>query len=129
MLNEFRKEGFVNNDKGFEKFCNISMDVLNKHTPRKKKLVRGNQIHFMTKDLSKKKKIKKRSRLRNRFLKDKSLENTMQYRQQRNDCVSLSRKTKLRCYVNLNEKEIIDNKQFWKVVKAFFPDKSKSRDK
>ena len=77
----------------------------------------------------KKKKIKKGSRLRNRFLKDKSLENTMQYRQQRNDCVSLSRKTKLRCYVNLNEKEIIDNKQFWKVVKAFFPDKSKSRDK
>ena len=37
LLNELRKEDFVNNDKSFEKFCNIVMNVLNKHAPRKKK--------------------------------------------------------------------------------------------
>ena len=122
LLNELRKEDFVNNDKGFEKFCNISMKVLNKHAPRKKKIVRGNQMPFMTKDLSKE--IMKRSRLRNRFLKDKNLENRMLYTQQRNYCVSLLRKTKIRYYANLNEKKILDNKQFWKVVKPLFSDKS-----
>ena len=70
-LNELRKEDFVNNDKGLEKFCNISMNILKKHAPRKKKFARGNQVPFMTKDLSKE--IMKRSRLRNRFLKDTSL--------------------------------------------------------
>ena len=53
LLNELRKEDFVNNDKGFEKFCNISINALNKHAPRKKKFVRGSQMPFMTKDLSK----------------------------------------------------------------------------
>ena len=71
LLNELRKEDFANNDKGFVKFCNISKNVLNKHARRKKENVRGNQMLFMTKDLSKE--IMKRSRLRNRFLKDKSL--------------------------------------------------------
>ena len=110
LLNELRKEDFVNNDKGFEKFCNISMKVLNKHAPGKKKIVRGNQMPFMTKDLSKE--IMKKSRLRSRFLKDKSLENRMLYTQQRNYCASLVRKTKIRYYANLKEKKILDNKQF-----------------
>ena len=36
--------------------------------------------------------------LRNRFLKNKTLENRMLYTQQRNYGVSLLRKTKIRCY-------------------------------
>ena len=71
----------------------------------------------------------KRSKLRNRFLKDKSLENRILYTQQRNYCVSLLRKTKIRYYANLNEKKILHNKQFWKVVKTSFSDKSISGDK
>ena len=43
------------------------------------------------------------SRLHNRFLKNKSLENRMIYTQQ---SVSLLRKTKIRYYANLNEKKI-----------------------
>ena len=46
LLNDLRKEDFVNSDKGFEKFCNISVKVLNKHAPRKKKIVRGNRMPF-----------------------------------------------------------------------------------
>ena len=92
LLIELRKEDFVNNKKGFEKFCNISINVLNMHALRNKKIVRDNQMPFMTKDLSKE--IMKRSRLRNRFLKDRSLENRMLYTQQRNYCVSLFKKYK-----------------------------------
>ena len=83
-------------------------------------------MSFMTKDLSKE--IMKRSRLSNRFsnrfMKDKSLQNRMPYTQQMNYCVSLLRKTKIRYYANLNKKKILDNKQFWKVVKPLFSDKS-----
>ena len=81
----------------------------------------------MTKDLSQE--IMKRSRLRNRFLKDKNLKNRMLYTQQRNYCASLLRKTKIRYYANLNEKKILNNKEFWKAVKPLFSDKSISGDK
>ena len=127
LLNELRKEDFVNNDKGFEKFCNISINALSKHAPRKKEFVRGNQMPFMKKDFSKE--IMKRSRLCNRFLKYKSLENRMLYTQQRNYYVSLLRKTKIRFCANLNKTKILDNKQFWKVVKLLFSDKSISGNK
>ena len=52
----------------------------------------------------------------------------MLYTQQRNYCVSLLKKTKISYYANLNEKKILANKQFWKVVKALFSDKSISGD-
>ena len=117
LIKWVNKSRFCQNDKGFEKICNISMKVLNKHAPQKKKIVRDNQMPFMTKHLSKEK--LKRSRLRYRFLINKSLENWMPYTQQRNYCVSLLRKTLVRYYANLNEKKMLDNKQFWKVVNPF----------
>ena len=48
---------------------------------------------------------------------------------QRKYYVSLLRKTKTRYYANLNEKKILDYKQFWTVVKSLFFDKSISGDK
>ena len=39
------------------------------------------------------------------------------------------KKTKIRYYANLNEKKILDNKQFWKVEKPLFSDKSVGVDK
>ena len=53
----------------------------------------------------------------------------MLYIQQKNYSVSLLRKTKIRYYANLNEKKILDNKQFRKVVKHLFFDKPISEDK
>ena len=126
LLNELIKEDFINNVLKRFAMNAISMNVLNKHAPRKKKIVRGNQMPFMTKDFPKE--IIKKSRLRNRFLKNKSLENRMLYKQQRNYCVSLLKKTKIRHYANLKEKKILDNKQFWKVAKPLFSDKSISGD-
>ena len=46
-----------------------------------------------------------------------------------NYCASLLRKTKTRYYENLNQKKILDNKEFLKVVERLFSDKSISGDK
>ena len=46
----------------------------------------------------------------------------MRYTKQRNVCVSLLRKKK-KCDENLNKRSVVDNKLFWKIVKAFLSDK------
>ena len=122
LFNELKRETFVNNDQGFKKFCDMSIKLLNKHAPIKKKYKRGNQMPFITKDLSKA--IMKRSKLRNNYLKNKTNANRMLYKKQRNYCVSLLRKSKTNYYANLDEKKVSDNKLFWKVIKPSLSDKS-----
>ena len=58
------------------------MDTLNSCVPMKKKYARGNQMPFMTKNLSKE--IMARSRLKNEYLKHKTEENHLLYTQQKN---------------------------------------------
>ena len=64
-----------------------------------------------------------RTRVRNRFFKKRTEENKTKYAKQQNYCVSLLRKIKSKYYSNLNEKDVTDNKMFWKTVKSFLPDK------
>ena len=42
LLDELSKEVFVNNGDGLQRFCDININVLNRHAPRKRKLARGN---------------------------------------------------------------------------------------
>ena len=37
FFNELKRETFVNNDRGFEKFCDMSIKLLNKHAPKKER--------------------------------------------------------------------------------------------
>ena len=127
LLDELSKEVFVNNDDGLQRFCDININILNSHAPRNRKLARGNQMPFITKDLSKA--IMKRSRLRNNFLKNKTEQNKTLYTKQRNYCVSLLKKSKKKYFANLNEKDILDNKLFWKTIKPSFSDKIMTRDR
>ena len=127
LMNNLSNEVFVDNDDGLQKFCKMTMDTLNSFAPLKKKYARGNQMPFVTKNLSKE--IMTRSRLRNKYLKHKTEENRLLYTQQRNKCVFLLRKTKMNYYGNLNEKDIVDNKKFWKIIKPFVSDKSINNDK
>ena len=53
LLENSCQQTFVNNYYGFEKFCNITLKILD--APCKAKHARGNQIPFMTKDLCHKK--------------------------------------------------------------------------
>ena len=54
----------------YQHFLDIFIEVLNKHDPMKQKYLRANQGGFMTKNLHKA--IMKRSRLRNKFLSDRT---------------------------------------------------------
>ena len=74
--------------------------ILNKHAPIKRKFVRANEAPFITKELHKA--ILKRSRLRNTFLKTKSITNRKNYNVQRNYCKKLLRSTIKSYFSNLD---------------------------
>ena len=88
--------------------------------PCKQNHERENHLPFL-KRLSKE--IMTRTRVRNTFFKKRTEENKTRYAKQRNYCVSLLRKTKSKYYSNLDEKDVTDNKMFWKTVKPFLPEK------
>ena len=75
----------------YNKFKSLFDEVVEKHAPLKKKVLRDNQAPFMTKELSKE--IMVRSRLRNKFNKHKTTENWKAYKAQRNKCVAVRRKS------------------------------------
>ena len=69
---------------------------------------------FMTKELHKA--TMKRSRLRNKFLKNKNEIDRNNYKVQRNYCKKLLKTTKKQCFKNLNTSKKTDNRTFWKSV-------------
>ena len=69
-----------------------------------------------------------RSRLRNKFLRLKTIDAEIAYKKQRNHCVSILRNTKKHFYGNLNPNLVSDNKRFWKQVKPLFSDKAPMHD-
>ena len=85
-------------------FKETVFNIFNKYAPIKRKYVRANEAPFMTKELHKA--IMKRSRLRNKFLKDRTENNQKNFKHQRNFCKKLLRTTKKSCYSNLNIKTL-----------------------
>ena len=71
-------------------------------------------MHWIIMHLANRKEIMKRTRFRNQVLKNRTDENKSRYTKERNYCVSLLRKTKTQYYSNLHEKNVTDNKAFWK---------------
>ena len=102
LIDKLSNEKFVINDDGLKRFCELSVNILSKHAPYNKSIARGNQMPFFTKELSKE--IMTRSRLRNKYLKNRNEENRAIYVKQRNYCVSLLRKSKKKYYENLDKK-------------------------
>ena len=71
----------------------------------------------------------KRLGLRNNVLRKKTKETRKLFVKQRNKCVSVLKEAEKEYYQNLDEKNVIDNKKFWKAVKPLLSDKSVSREK
>ena len=111
----------------YNNFQNILRDVLERHAPLKKKYLRANNSPFMTKQL--RKMIMSRSRCKNTYFKNKTVENWEKYRKLRNECVKLTKKVKREYFENLNINSVNDNKSFWKTIKPFFTDKNKKNGK
>ena len=75
-----------------QRFCDININILDRHATRKRKLAPGNQMSFITEDISKS--VMKRPGLRHNFLKNKTEQNKTLYTKQKNYCVSLLKKLK-----------------------------------
>ena len=108
--------GFDTND--INSFKDTILSVFNKYAHIKKKYIRANDAHFMTKTY-----IKKLSRLRNKYLESKSLKDRKSYNMQRNFCKKLLRTTKKEYFNNLDTKKVTDNRTFWRTVVPIFSNK------
>ena len=69
-----------------------------------------------------------RSRLRNKFLRERTKESKVAYNKQRNICVSLLRKSKRDYFANLDTKIMKGNRKFWKTVNPLFSGKCYSKE-
>ena len=72
----------VLNCENYTEFESRFLEVLNRHAPLKKRLVRANEVPYMTKAL--RKAIANRSRFESQYYKNKSTENLIAYRKQKN---------------------------------------------
>ena len=70
---------------------------------------------FMSKSLTRA--HMEKSQLRNKCLKNRSESNICAFSKQRNYYVNLLRKTKRDYYANLNQKNVVDNNNFWRTIK------------
>ena len=71
---------------------------------------------------------RKWTRLRNKYLKNRTETDKIYYNKQRIFGVNFLRKKKY-YYPNLNEKNVIHNEKFWKIVKSPLSAKAKSSEK
>ena len=124
-LNNFKRilkdklENLANHS--YADFEKVFLKELNKHTPLKKKILRHNNNAFMTREL--RKEIMLRSKIKNKFNKERNHINWCNYKRRCNRCLSILRKTKKEYFNSLNIKQVSDNKLVWKNAKQFFSDK------
>ena len=116
------------NTTNLEGFMKTVFRIFNKHAPIKRKYNRTNEAPFMNKDLHKA--ITKISKLRNNFLKLRTLPCRKKHKSERNLCKKLLKNTKRTYFNNLDIKKVTGNGRFWKTVVPLFSNKfSKSEKK
>ena len=103
----------------YREFEEIFLNILQKHAPLKKKLIRENQVSYMTKTL--RKAIMRRSQLETKYHKTKTSDDQKTYKKHKNFVSRFYKKEKKKkFYPNLDLKRFLDNKMFWKNIKPLF---------
>ena len=105
-------------------FDNNFTSCLNKHAPKKKKVLRGNEKPHMNNNL--RRAIMKRSKLKNKANKTKNPLDIVNYKKQRNYVTKLNKTAKLEYFNNLKLGK--DNKPFWEKCKPYFTNKHSKAD-
>ena len=105
-----------NAENSFMTFEKIFCSVVNAHAPLKKRLVRANN-----KPLSAvhRKAIKLRTRLKNKYNKNRTQSNFEQYKKQRNHCANLRQRFKSDYFSKICQNGTLDSKSFWKKLKPY----------
>ena len=117
-LNEKLSEGISN----YESFETTFIEVLNKHAPLRKKLLRANHAPYITKTL--RKAIMRRSQLETKYLKSKTQTDLKLYKKHKNFCSKLHKRERRKYYESLDMKNVLDSKKFWKTMGPFLSDKN-----
>ena len=105
----------------YETFEKMFLSTLNLHAPLKKKIIRGNHAPYFNTNI--RKAIMKRNELHTKFNKTKNDADKGNFRRQRKLVSKLVKREKRNYYHNLDNKVILDNKNFWKQIKSSFSDK------
>ena len=100
----------------------LSIEVLNKHAPLRKKLLRTNHAPYITKTL--RKAIMRRSQLETKYLKTKTQTDLKLYKKHKNFCSKLYKKERRKYCESLDMKNVLDSKKFWKTMRPFLSDKN-----
>ena len=103
------------------------LEVLNKHAPLKKKVLRANNAPYVTKAL--RKAIMKRSYLEKLYLKKKTAESLKKYEKNKNFCSRFYKKERKKYFDTLDVNKITDKKAFWKNIQPLFSEKRKFANK
>ena len=111
----------------YKTFYDTFISVLDTHAPIKERLVRANEVPYMTKKL--RKAIATRSRLENNYMRLKTVESRNIFRKQRNYCSRLYKQERKKFYENIDVKNFSDTRMFWKLNKPFFSDKGMTKAK
>ena len=104
----------------YQTFEKMFLSTLNLHAPLKKKIIRGNHAPYFNRNI--RKAIMKRNELHTKFGKTHSEVDKGNYRRQRKLVSKLLLREKKNYYHNLDDKVILDNKNFWKQIKSSFSD-------
>ena len=105
ILRDFSTLHLPSDSPSLDLYVDICIRALDIYAPEKE----ANSSLFMNKAISKA--VMDRTRLRNKFLKNRSAENKLAYNRHRNNCVSLTRKSKRDYNNNVDNRIITDNKQ------------------
>ena len=111
------------NNAELSEFTEIFLSILDK---KSQKFTRANNSNFVTKNL--RKVVMKRSKLRNKYLRERINEEKSLYNKKRNLCMSILHKNKRVYFGNLNNKIVIDNRKFWKTISPLFFKKAFHRE-
>ena len=106
-----------NSESSYSLSSNKFLEVLKKHAPLKKKVLKGNHSPFVSKEFQKA--IYTRSKMKSKLNQNPSRENVLAYKKHRNICVSLRRKSLKNHLKSITKKGINNRQSFWKFIKLF----------
>ena len=121
FLNDLSRNVNLKGSGDYSTFEDAFIEILDKHAPRKKKIIRGNNKPFVNKPL--KNAIATRSRLRKIANKTGDPLDISKYKKQRNFVKRLNDKTQKEYFKTLDMKDVDMSKKFWKTFKPFFSTK------
>ena len=119
ILNKFE---LSNTNDSYNLLLEIVSTTINKHSPIKTKMIRGNQSRFMNKKLSKA--IMKRSALKSKYNKNSTPLNRQIFKKQRNLCVALKNESIKKDFENATANLKHNSKAFYKVLNPYLSNKS-----